>query len=372
MSSTINKMIRESAKSQRNAARRSANAQREHQRNLRLQRQQGRELERQQIKDQKELKAQYLESRKEETNDLNDEVKLIINEFDSVLSHTLGIDDTISFHSLYNNEIFTEFVEPQLIPTSSASPLSIIGMGKRADPTILTKIELQNNVTMANAYAQYETDKKKYEYVVSNNNKEIDNFKLRYFAGEKQAVESYNTMVLKRSDYSELFPQEFSIFYIAETKELLIEYQLPDSSVIPEAKAYNYVQSKDEIKSVEFKAKEKNEIYSRLIASISIRSIHEIFEADQANVVDSVVFNGIVETTDRATGKDIRPCLITIQTKKVEFTEFNLSKIDVIACLKGMRAQLSNSANDLSPVKPIVDLKDNGTQASTGVATVLM
>ncbi|MEK3884769.1 hypothetical protein [Paenibacillus sp. PL2-23] len=109
--STLNKIAKEAAKAQR-AAERSRNAAiREHERNLRLQRQFERQVERdkeraikQSIRDQKayekERKAAYIEDRKVETNDLNDEVIYRLNEFKSIISETLSVDDNISFSSL--------------------------------------------------------------------------------------------------------------------------------------------------------------------------------------------------------------------------------------------------------------------------------
>lgn len=66
-----------------------------------------------------------------------------------------------------------------------------------------------------------------------------------------------------------------------ESKELLVEYELPDVTAVPKNKEYKYTQSRDEIKGVPFKPKELNEIYSILVASIAIRTLHELFEADQ-------------------------------------------------------------------------------------------
>lgn len=359
--STLNKIVREAARTQRNAERARVARQREIERQERLarqyERQQFREAERalkQSIKEQKafekEQKLLYLESRKEETADLNNEVSYILEEFDNVLKQTLKVNDSISFDSLYHKETFPSFEMPKLkeIPVKPDTPISakfmnketptlaeiIFGFGKkqrekRAEEAYKIALEEYNNVitlidditrenedVLFKTKEKYELEKREYDESVKQKNLEIDEFKQKYFNGDKDAVEAYCVMVLERSDYLDVFPQDFELFYIIESKELLIEYELPAAvNCIPEFKEYKYIQSKDEIKGSEFKEKEKNEIYSKLIASITLRTLHEIFEADEGNKIDSIVFNGIVKTIDLSTGLEKQPCIITLQTK---------------------------------------------------------
>ncbi|MEF3306251.1 restriction endonuclease [Paenibacillus sp. GYB003] len=402
---TLNKIAKEAAKAQR-AAERSRNAAiREQERNLRLQRQYQRQLERdneramkQAVRDQKafekEQKLLYIESRKEETNDLNDEVVYRLDEFRSIISTTLSVDDNISFESLYKRDEFPAFHPPtlKLIPDNpvpvreaffaglkkeASIAEKLLGIGKKARLKSLVEaeeafnsanrhhrslqqqieeIKKENEVALEAAKISYEKEKEIFLRDLTEHNQAIDQFKINYFKGEKDAVEAYNTMVLERSNYSDIFPQTFNIFYINESKELLVEYELPDVTVVPEYKEYKYTQSRDEIKGTAFKPKEISEIYSSLLASIALRTLHELFEADQGGNLNSVVFNGVVSTFDPSTGLGIRPCLLTIQTRKEEFMKFELSMVDVIACIKGLKAQISPLITELTPVKPIVDL----------------
>lgn len=403
--STLNKIAKEAAKAQR-AAERSRNAAiRENERNLRLQRQYNLQLEReheravkQSIKDQKayekEQKVLYIENRKEETLDLNEEVAYRLNEFRNIISDTLSINDNISFESLYKKDEYPKYEAPKLkampnnpmpvresffIGVQVEAPLieKIIGLGKKARlksveaaeelyavavreheamNVRIEEIRLENSSLLDNSMKKYEVEKQQYLEDLKNHNESINEFKESYYSGDKDAVEAYNVMVLERSNYSDIFPQIFNLFYISESKELLVEYEFPNITVVPENKDYKYTQSRDEIKGTLFKPKEISEIYSSLIASIGLRTLHELFEADQGEKLNSVVFNGVVSTIDPGTGNDVRPCLLTIQTRKEEFMKLDLSRIDVIACVKGLKAQISPAITELTPVKPIVDL----------------
>ncbi|QUL56255.1 hypothetical protein KDC22_07020 [Paenibacillus tritici] len=149
--STVNKIIKETAKAQR-AAERSRNATiREQERHLRLQRQYEREQERairQSIREQKayekEQRVLYIEGRKGETNDLNAEIHYRLNEFKSIISETLSVDGRFSLETLYKKDEYPAYVEPYVKPVPANSvPVReystepsfierIIGFGKKA------------------------------------------------------------------------------------------------------------------------------------------------------------------------------------------------------------------------------------------------
>lgn len=313
--STVNKIIRETAKAQR-AAERSRNAAiREQERHLRLQRQYERENERaikESIREQKayekEQKALYIEGRKEETNDYNEEILYRLNEFKSIISETLVVDDKISFESLYKKDDFPEYVQPYVKPVP-ANPIplresyfarvamepsfveKISGLGKKArlraieatentynyalrdyESAEMRRNELikENDTFLSSARAEYDEAKRLFLDEITSHNSSIDNFKTNYINKDKEAIEAYNTLVLERSNYSDIFPQTFDLFYLEESKELLVEYELPDVTAVPQNKEYKYTQSRDEIKGVPFKPKELNEIYSILVASIAL------------------------------------------------------------------------------------------------------
>jgi len=221
--------------------------------------------------------------------------------------------------------------------------------------SMIEEIKRSDEEKRSAAMAEYTKRKEEFELKQQQFNQEIDRFKEGYFAQQQDPVESYNAMVLERSEYLEEFPQQFELFYNNESKELVVQYELPGVNVIPEFKEYKYVKSKDEIKGTEFKPRERNEIYTAIVSSVALRTLHEVFEADQANAIDSIVFNGFVRTTDTRTGLDIEPCIITVQARKSEFNKFDLRRVDVVECVKGLRAQVSPSMTELAPVKPIVN-----------------
>ena len=66
-------------------------------------------------------------------------------------------------------------------------------------------------------------NKARHEDQKNTKNAEIDNFQVNFLAKEKDAVESYNDMVLSRSEYPEEgFLQMFRLVYLSDSAELVV------------------------------------------------------------------------------------------------------------------------------------------------------
>jgi restriction system protein len=136
---------------------------------------------------------------------------------------------------------------------------------------------------------------------------------------------------------------------------LVIEYDLPTMDVIPKESGFKYVKARDQITSSSWPAKERKSLYSSLIAQVTLRTIHEVFEADRGRFVDTVVFNGHVDVIDQATGRGIRPCLVTIRTVRDVLESIDLSRVSPQLCLKHLNAAVSQNPSELAPVRPILE-----------------
>ncbi|MFJ3519670.1 hypothetical protein [Streptomyces sp. NPDC090131] len=142
--------------------------------------------------------------------------------------------------------------------------------------------------------------------------------------------------------------------YQADTGDLLVEIDLPLEDVVPAARAYRYVKTRDEITPVPRPEKERHELYASVLAQTALPTVHELFAADTDGVVTSVALNGHVATIDRATGREVHPCLITLQAAREEFSELVLTQVDPQACLKRLRSLISPNPYQLEPVRPLV------------------
>jgi restriction system protein len=185
-------------------------------------------------------------------------------------------------------------------------------------------------------------------------NASIEQRRNAYRDRDVEAVEWYIDQVLAASMYPHGFPRVHQVSYQADTGDLLLEIDLPLEEVVPAARAYRYVKSRDEMTSVPRPEKERKEVYASVLAQTALRTVHEIFAADTEGAVLSIALNGHVATIDRATGRHVHPCLITLQADRTEFSQLVLTQVDPGACLKRLRSLISPNPYELEPVRPLV------------------
>lgn len=203
----------------------------------------------------------------------------------------------------------------------------------------------------------WENKKKKYEDDQQEGNNRILEHKKRYFDHDPEAISDYCEMVLSRSDYPDFFPREWDLQYQPASKIVVIDYSLPNKDDLPTLKSVKYVISKDEFTESYISASEASNLYDELLYQIALRTIHELYEADSINALGSIVFNGWVDSVDKATGNNFNACIMSLQASKEEFLAINLAKVDPRVCFKQLKGVGSSKLHGLSPIAPIISLE---------------
>lgn len=70
--------------------------------------------------------------------------------------------------------------------------------------------------------------------------------------------------------------------------------------------------------------------------------------------INNVVVNGKVSTVDKATGKDIEPCVLSISVDRNAFEDLNLEAIDPRAWFKSAKGVSAAAIANTTPVAPII------------------
>jgi restriction system protein len=137
---------------------------------------------------------------------------------------------------------------------------------------------------------KWEQERQKYNEERERKNKQVDQKREKYLSNDTSEIVDYCDMVLSSSEYPDYFPQNFELDYIEETKTLVAEYYLPKLEDIPTVKEWKYVQSKDTVSSTPLSEAFRNKLYDDLVCQIALRSLYELFAADAANALESIVF----------------------------------------------------------------------------------
>ncbi|BCJ65731.1 restriction endonuclease [Polymorphospora rubra] len=162
--------------------------------------------------------------------------------------------------------------------------------------------------------------------------------------------------LLAQSRYPEGLTGRAAAHYEPTSRELLIEYELPLQDVVPTVVAYRYSMTKG-MTPVPRKEPETKKLYGDLLARLTLRTLAETFDATTPDMVENIVFNGYVSTKDRATGRAVRPLLISISAERDRFAEIELDEpeLDPVLCLRShLNAIVSPHPYDLEGVRPVM------------------
>ncbi len=208
-------------------------------------------------------------------------------------------------------------------------------------------------VTWENAVSDWQNQKEQHE---SSERDRIRSFKEAVASGERAAVEDFFSIVLERSDYPGYFPHEFTLAYNPETKIIVCDYQLPSPGVLPALKEVKYVKTRKALAEKHISKKDSQALYDSVAYQICLRTTYELFSADQFGILDLVTFNGWVKDVDRGTGRDINPCILSLQATRQAFEEIDLTRVEPKACFKSLKGVGSTKLHALAPVAPLLQL----------------
>lgn len=331
--------------------------------------------------EQREMKRLYVESRVAEVAAMNEDLDARLDALATLLAATLGVDDFLDFESLKEHpalpprqpsHLDVPAEEPQLgsfLPAPLTGLGAMLGFGKTKHAQAVTAAEQRYAEALeahrqhesarldelARAVAAHDTWIAEVKEWTAAQHAEVDAFRAAFEQGDPEAVVAYFELVFQRSAYPNDFPQAFKLAYVPESRQLVVEYELPAVTVVPSVKAYRYVRASDTIAETPRPATQIRGIYAEVVAQVTLRTLHEVFEADRGRHVDVVVFNGVLHTTDPGSGRPIKPCLVTVRATKDAFAELELGLVEPLACLRHLSAGVSKNPAELVPVRPVLE-----------------
>lgn len=332
--------------------------------------------------EQKERTRLYIESQVAQVALKNEQLETDIVRLESLLTEALANDEFIDLEKLKQAPPITPKFDPGSLIVPELPPVlqRYLPPGLSAIQKFIPGAKEKHAKKTAEAHERYQIDLKahaareaerlqrleeanaKYELQITEirqkvaaQHAEVDRFKQDFTAGSPPAIVEYFTMVLASSSYPDNFPQHAKLAYVPESKQLVVEYDLPSLEVVPEVSSYKYVKTKDEVTQTVKPLAQRKALYSSVIAQVTLRTLKELFKADRSGFVETIVFNGYVATIDKGTGRPLRTCLVTLRTSRDIFTQLELSKVDPLACLKVLNASVSKSPAELAPVRPVLE-----------------
>jgi restriction system protein len=341
-------------------------------------------------KKQAQLKAAHTkETNKQSAAERSREAQQDLDALDQVLTSVLELDHTIDWERLKDHSAFPSpepvrrkdelaprepdindpqfqpvlnFIGRHIPPIRDKENSRVRGLFQSARQSWLsakTEAELRNKQNLqefVNAHAAWEASKAEWQEDRRKRHAAIDESKQAYLDRRPESIPEYCKMVLSASKYPDTFPSDASVEFVEESRTVVVDYCLPDLTALPTLKEVKYVATRDAFQEVHVNEAWLNRTYDSVLYQIALRSLYELFQADAANTIDAIVFNGWVNSIDKAIGKEVNACILSIQACKSEFMDINLAHVEAKACFRKLKGVSAAKLTALQPVRPILQL----------------
>lgn len=341
-----------------------------------------RATQRQLAADEKRGKAAYLLDRQHEVDDLNAELTERFEDLHSLLSNSLSSKDHGSFDALrisFEPSVFNppaDLSQPGTPPNRSAfevrplTRMQSLAPGakarhaadlKKADDSfeyamrVFQEREASRTRDLTTARQTFEAEQDRKRGSAATQNALVDQLEEGFKQLDPDAVDEYISGVLDSEFYPEQFPIAHRVAYSPNSKQLVVELELPSIDAMPDVREHKFVKTKDSITSVALPSRERKSLHDSSLAQLAIRTIWSLFRADPFGVIDTIVLNGHIRSIDKRTGSDVYPCVLTVRVTRDQMDDLDLSRIDPLACLQGLSASVSRSPAELVPVRPLLE-----------------
>lgn len=357
---------------------------------LALEQQWDREWERHcEIQDRRQARISALETKealKEEAADRTETALASLAAAEGLLAHTLTVDDRIDWESLKDRSPFNEPLPLSPIketPPQAPVPTDPIYKPKRdficwfsnarrarfdaeAAARFQTAVEAHRILCdraarefvalqrrHADQVAAREASRAAFEADQQRRNAEIDARRAAVESGEEGAVVDMIDLALSNSNYPEFINLDFNIDYLADVKSLVLDFDLPAPDAMPTLKEVRYIQARNEFSEKHITEAERGRLYDSVLYQIALRTLHEVFEADEHRHVRRITFNGWVNYVDKATGADQRSCILSVGANREDFERIDLARVDPKECFRALKGVAAAKLIGLAAVPPL-------------------
>jgi restriction system protein len=221
----------------------------------------------------RQQRERYLESRAAEAEEMTSDIQARMESLAGILEVGLEVNPVIAFDSLRESEALSEFVAPRNLATAEVPPkledftkyvqpmswlerlLARSGRYERdthhaearfAEATIIyATAEADRQKLISNLRIDHEAANAERLVGIRERNFEVDQTESAYQRAEPAAVGAYCSLVLNNSRYPDGFPREGRTAYRPDSKELVIDFELPTADIVPTVAECRFIKSTD-------------------------------------------------------------------------------------------------------------------------------
>ena len=212
------------------------------------------------------------------------------------------------------------------------------------------RIKMQEKIDKANT-----TEKERCSAYNSRLSERLMDKRSRLAAHSPEEVKEYFTFALNLDSFAldgSEYHLNYNIVYDADTKQLIIDYELPEMDKVSRVKEWKVDKNNDVIPK-EMNKSDYLEMYERVLFDISMRTVGILFESDDNNVINSIVFNGSCLYNN---WQEMPTILISFVISKSQYSHERIRCMDCISKVEVAKLNEVRYLDDIHSQKAPADL----------------
>ncbi|MBQ0071026.1 MAG: restriction endonuclease [Spirochaetales bacterium] len=181
------------------------------------------------------------------------------------------------------------------------------------------------------------------------------------YKDDKKYLSCFMKQLIGYSQYGIGFKKEVEVAF-EDNGCLVIEYRLPNKNDLQNIKGCKYNSTLKKIEYQTITDKKLLDYWEKLVYSIALRTVKEVFVNDIHGIVREVVFNGWCNRINGATGKEQSVCIMSLSCGKEEIQNINLEAVDPKQCFRALQGVSCAKIIDLIPIQPIMAISHNDSR----------
>jgi restriction system protein len=125
---------------------------------------------------------------------------------------------------------------------------------------------------------------------------------------------------------------------------------------LPNVKSVKFNKASGEFIESRIPDREAKANFENVSYQIALRTLHELFEADEWENIGSILFNGVVEYVDRRTGRETSACILSVLTDRKSFGEIDLGRVESKACFKSLKGVSAAALATITAIPPVMEM----------------
>ena len=178
--------------------------------------------------------------------------------------------------------------------------------------------------------------------------------------GDPEAVEVTCEMLYEKLKVPFNFNFKGQAKYDKDSNTLVTDVFLPSREDIPNIKAIKYNNSSNQYSETLLSDSYMESLYDNVIYQLTLVVIRQLFNSKGVlPEFDTVVFNGKVETIDKANGKIIKPCILSVSVTRDDVWDIIPEHVDAKEWFKSMKGVSATKLALATAVPPIATVDTN-------------